>query len=754
MRPLLFFISAAAALGAPPSFEQTVTPVLNQSCVLCHNEKLSSGGLNLRAFLSASSITQSREAWEKIVSKVRTGEMPPKGMPRPAAEKLEALVNFVDVEFDRADREHKPNPGRVTARRMNRAEYADTVRDLLGVHFRATEAFPPDDSGFGFDNIGDVLTVSPVLMQQYLQAAEQIASRAVGADPLPKPGMFGKKDKIRRSDTDLIELSEQIDFDADYIVRALITGSRGQQGQPVMLLISVDGKPLKTVAIESALTAVNKQGGGTQRTNAEARVYLGHGPHVFRVSFIDDEILKTVKPEDRLSASKNIYPESIEIAGPFPAAKPDGRSSLLTCDPATGPACVERILLPLAHRAYRRPPLKQEVAELVKIQQLALDAGYTPGQSLQFAIAAILVSPQFLFRVERDLPAATAARVSDIELASRLSYFLWSSMPDAELLRIAESGKLHTRVVLDAQVKRMLADPKSIALAENFAGQWLEVRSLDAVQRDAAKFPGWNPQLKEAMRTETTMFFDAVIRENRPVTDFIDGQYSYLNDVLARHYGIPGITGPEFRRVALSSGERSGILTQASVLTVSSYPSRTSVVLRGKYLLENILGSPPPPPPPDVPALDEGSVGSSRSLRQTMEVHRANAVCASCHARMDVLGFALENYDAVGHWRTQDGKFPVDASGTFPDGKSFKNAAEMKTLLSANQPEFIRCLAEKLLTYALGRGLASYDRLTVRDIVRTTSENEFRFQPMILAIVHSLPFQQRRGAPAQELAHK
>jgi hypothetical protein len=751
MRYFIIVAFAAAMLPGATSFDLSVQPVLKQTCALCHNDKLTSGGLNITPFLDAGSLVSNREGWERILAKVRMGEMPPKGAPRPSEEKLDAFVRFVDGEFDRADRGRKPDPGRVTARRMNRAEYANTIRDLLGVHFRANQAFPPDDSGFGFDNIGDVLTVSPVLLQQYLSAAEQIASRVVGADPLPKPGLFNKKDKVRRTDTDTIEVADHIDYDADYIVRALIVGHRGAQGKPVELTMSIDGKPVKTMAVESAFTLVNRQGGATQRTSEEVRVHLAEGPHRFTASFVNDEALKAIAPGDRMNTGKNIYPESIEIAGPFASAQA-AKNDVLVCDPTGGAACVNKILTALVHRAYRRPVLKSEVAELMKVDERALDAGYNAGQSLQFAITAMLISPQFLFRIEHD--PRSVARISDIELASRLSYFLWSSMPDAELLRVAEAGKLHLPAVLDAQVKRMLADPKSSALAENFGGQWLELRSLDAQKPDPKKFPEWGPELKEAMRTETTMFFEAVLRENRPISDFITGKYSFLNERLAKHYGIPGVTGPEFRRVGLFTGERSGVFTQASVLTVSSYPSRTSVVLRGKYLLENVLGAPPPPAPPDVPPLDEAAVGTSKSLRQQMETHRANAVCASCHARMDPLGFALENYDAIGRWRNEDGKFPVDASGTLPSGKSFQTPEQMKALLAANLPEFTRCIAEKMLTYALGRGIEKFDRLTVRDIVRQTAENEYRFQAIIHGIVHSLPFLERRGAGKQEVAQK
>jgi len=455
-----------------------------------------------------------------------------------------------------------------------------------------------------------------------------------------------------------------------------------------------------------------------------------------------------------MNVNRNIYPEFIELTGPFaPAEAHVVHKKILVCDPERGAACVEQILTPLAHRAYRRPVTKEEVAELMKVYERAKTAGYTPKQSLQFAVTAMLVSPAFLFRIEHDPKPGTTGPITDTEMASRLSYFLWSSMPDDELLKLGETNRLHQPAVLDAQVKRMIADGKSEALAENFAGQWLETRSLDAVKPDAKKFPAWNAELRDAMRTETRMFFEAVLREDRPISDFIDGKYTFLNETLAKHYGIQGVSGPDFRRVELTGDQRSGVFTQGSVLTVSSYPSRTSIVLRGKYILENVLNAPPPPPPP-VPSLNEEAVGTSMSLRQQMETHRADALCASCHSRMDPLGFALENYDAIGRWRTQDGKFPIDASGSMPNGKTFNGPAEMKALLKENLPVFARAIAVKLLTYALGRGVEGFDLRTVDALVRESEEHEYRFQGLVLGIVHSAPFQQRRGEAKQEVASR
>ena len=744
------------------SFEKDVQPLLRQTCSGCHNEKLASGGLNLTPFMEASSVIAKREGWEAIIAKLKAGEMPPDGIPKPPAEKMDALLKFVQDEFEKADKNTRIDPGRVTAHRLNRAEYSNTVRDLLGVDFRASEEFPADDSGYGFDNIGDVLTVSPTLMQKYLSVAEKIAARAVGGDPLPKPGFFNNKDRVRHLPDSCIELTDIVDYDADYIVRANLLGHRGAQGKPVTLVISVDGRPYKTVTVPVQISAVNQQGGATQRGFEEVKVFLTGNQHTFRAEFVGDEELAKIPPAARTNVNQNIFPDSIELAGPFPPSEPHPtQKKILVCDPATGAACVDRILTSLTRHAYRRPVTKADVEGPLRIFTQARTAGYTPLQSLQFAVATVLVDPQFLFRLERDPKPGTSAPITDVELASRLSYFLWSSTPDDELLKLGETNQLHVPAVLDAQVKRLIADPKSSAFAENFAGQWLETRSLDAVKRDAKKFPAWNTELKEAMRTETRMFFEAVMRDDRPISDFIDGKYTFVNELLARHYGIDGVTGPDFRRVELKGDERSGVFTQGSVLTVSAYPTRTSVVLRGKYLLENVLNAPPPPPPPDVPALNEAAVGVATSLRQQMESHRADALCASCHSKMDPLGFALENYDAVGKWRTEDGKFPVDSSGKFPNGKEFKGPAEMKSLLKDNMPEFTRCVAEKMLTYALGRGVESFDRLTLQDLVRQTAQHDYKMQNLILGIVHSTPFQQRRGEPkptvakpTQEVAHK
>jgi hypothetical protein len=482
------------------------------------------------------------------------------------------------------------------------------------------------------------------------------------------------------------------------------------------------------------------------------RLHLPAGDHTFRAGFINDTFVDTLPEKEIYDREKNKFLDSITFVGPFESGvEPPSRKKILTCDPNSGRACVESIVSGLARRAYRRPVTNEEVASLLRFVDLGVREGLSVEQGIQLSIQAMLVSPHFLFRIEHQ-PDPTnpdaVHRISGIELASRLSYFLWSSMPDDELLDLAEAGRLRDPAVLDAQVQRMLADERSAALAANFAGQWLETRNLDSVTPDPEKFPTWGPELRDAMKAETRLFFEEVLRKNLPLATFLDADFTFLNGLLAKHYGIEGVKGVEFRRVPLGTEQRGGVLGQAGVLTVTSYPTRTSPVIRGKYVLENILGAPPPPPPADVPALDEAAVGTAASLRKQMEQHRSNPTCASCHERMDALGFGLENYDAIGAWRTTDGQFPVDSSGALPNGKSFTTPAEMRKILLADEHEFARTMTEKMLTYALGRGLESYDKRTVNEITRKLEASEYRFQGIIQEVVRSLPFQMRRGEAA------
>jgi mono/diheme cytochrome c family protein len=731
-------------------FRAVTAPLFDGTCSTCHKSAEFAGGLDVEAYYDPKTLTADRETWEKILAKLKAGEMPPKEVERPDAQ-IAALVQYLDGEFEKADAAITPDPGRVTARRLNRTEYTNTIRDLLAIDFRADKNFPTDDSGDGFDNIGEILTVSPVLMEKYMSAAARIAQRTIASEPLPKPVEVEyslRFKNLRRVDPSNVEATHHFDFDADYNLRITLPGQRAADAAPVTLGVWIDGRLAATKEIEtkpSGLVYFNP------RSDEQMQVMVPEGDHTLRLGFINDEFVKTLPADQVYKDRVNKWIGGVTVVGPFPTTgvKPS-RARVLICDPATGAVCVDKILSTLARRAYRRPVTRAEVAALTRFVTMAKAEGQSTEQGLALAIQAILVSPNFLFHIEHD-PAANRTSthpVSDVELASRLSYFLWNSMPDDELLSLAEKKQLRAPGVIDAQVTRMLADPKASAMAENYAGQWLEIRNLDVIKPDPQKFPAWGPELRDALKTETRLFFSEILRENRPISEFLDARYTYLNEFLANYYGISGVTGPEFRRVELTTDQRGGVLGQGSVLAVSSYPTRTSVVIRGKYILRNILGTPPPPPPPNVPALDETSVGTAGSLRQQMEKHRANPVCASCHSRMDPLGFALENYDAIGKWRTEDGNFPVDSSGVLPNGKSFATPAEMRTVLSGMMPDFSRCLTEKLLTYALGRGIGRYDKPTINTITRKLAASGYGFQTLVREIVQSLPFQSRRGEEA------
>jgi mono/diheme cytochrome c family protein len=739
---------------ASDEFDAVVRPVLTETCANCHGDVRPASGLSVTDLTSADSLVQHRTEWEAILRRLRAGDMPPAGTRRPDAVQMAAMTSYIERAFERADGSVKPDPGRMTAHRLNRSEYTNTIFDLLGIRFRAERDFPADDSADGFDNIGDVLTVSPLLMERYMSAAERIAGWALATNNLPsKPleiGYLAREQRIRRTDRSTIEAEHRVEFAGEYIVRFGLPGERpaveGFEAAPVTLGFWMDGKLMATQSIEtkpSGLVYFNPY------SEEEFRLYLPEGDHVFRAGFIDDGFVKMLPQSEAYSRQKNKFLDAIIFIGPFESkTEKDTRKKILTCDPESGRACVERIITDLARRAYRRPPTRADIDSLLRFVDLAKTNGQSVEQGLQLAIQAMLVSPNFLFRIERDPDPRNPQlvhEVSPFELASRVSYFLWSSMPDDELLALAESGKLRDPIVLEAQVNRMLADPRASAFAANFAGQWLETRNLDVVKPDPDKFKEWNAELREAMKTETTLFFEHVLRENRPIKDFLNADYTFLNERLAAHYGIEGVSGSEFRRVVLTTDHRGGVLSQGAVLTVSSYPTRTSPVIRGKYVLQNLLGMPPPPPPADVPLLEESAGGESKSMREQLEAHRQNAVCASCHRNMDPLGFGLENYDAIGRWRDADGQFPIDASGALPSGERFATAGEMRALLLLQLPQFSRTLTEKMLTYALRRGLKPYDRRTVETIHRAVESDKYRFRTLVHQIVKSLPFQARRG---------
>ena len=612
--------------------------------------------------------------------------------------------------------------------------------------------------------------MSPLLVEKYIDAAERIAARALGLAKLPpKPiqasyaddahyqegvPFTGTNGSAQRAGNSFIEARHRIDYDGVYVIQAGLAGQR-PEGKPVTMGLWVDGKLAYSEEIASTRPKTVYFSPFEMR---EFKVRLTEGVRSFRLGFANDTVGAGLTEKQAFDLKANKYPQYIGFLGPEKeATEPGSRKRILVCNPSAGGApCIERIITTLARRAYRRPVTPVDVAGLMKVARRLLERGLAGEQAVKNALVAMLVSPDFLFRIERDPRNSAAVRqLTGIELASRLSYFLWSSMPDEELLALGETGKLSQTAIVDEQIRRMLADPRSAALADNFAGQWLETRNLDSIKPAPERFPEWTPELKEAMRTETALFFDAILRENRPASEFLDARYTFLNEALANFYGIPGVSGTEFRRVELATDQRGGVLSHASVLAVSSYPTRTSVVIRGKYILENILGTPPPPPPANVPPIDEATTGELLSLRQQMERHRSDAVCASCHGKMDPLGFALENYNAIGKWRTADGKFPVDATGTLPDGSTFSGPAEMRSVLVRKLPLFTRCLTGKMLTYALGRALDSRDRPILSAIDRNWKAKQYRFQDLLFEVAHSLPFVSRRPeAGPKELAQK
>ena len=777
----------AHASSEPAAFETVVQPFLARNCYLCHNERLKNADVDLQAYGTAASIVRDPQTWEKAVMKMRTGQMPPPPVTRPSDAEIATITGWIEAELERADRLAAPDPGRVTARRLNRTEYDNTVRDLLGVKLHPADDFPQDDSGYGFDNVADVLSLSPVLMEKYMAAAERVARAALfglgdlqptlvrlqppGAKIDPSVTPLFDYDVSGLSLPNALHVIHRFPVDGEYLFRVVLGGARPAGSEPLEVGLSVDGGRPQVLALdpEGAASFFQDRQDFSGKTR-EFRARVAAGEHWIAASIVrlyeglpvsfggpnpskrPPPAPRELKPGEEPVPANGARVRHLEIVGPFEPVKGPSRASLekiYTCGHlhgGHGPACLRRIVISLAGRAYRRPVSPSEAAPLLRLASTAREQGDSFEEAIGLAIQALLVSPDFLFRIERDPEAASAAHpIRPHELASRLSYFLWASMPDEELRRSADLGTLRQPQVLAAQVRRMLKDEKAGALVEAFGGQWLQFRALESVAPDRERFPTFDNALRLSMRRETELFLATIVREDRSILDLIDGRYTFLNERLARHYGIGGVLGPEFRRVDLPvAGRRSGVLTQGSVLTVSSYATRTSPVLRGKWILENVLAAPPPDPPPGTPRLDESKISASGPLRQQMEAHRRNATCAACHSKMDPLGFGLENYDGIGTWRTADGKFPIDASGALPDGRSFHGPDEMKEILKGDRDAFAVCITEKMLTYALGRGLERSDKRTVQAIAHRLAERRYRFSALVEEIVKSLPFQMRR----------
>ena len=763
-RALIVVLILAAGLSAgeaPPakpqpaadSFTTRIKPFVQKYCAQCHGEKKQSGGLNLAAFSSTEAVVKDREAWETVRQRLDMKEMPPKKQPQPSPDEAKKVIAWIDTELTRAAQARPMTAGRVTMRRLNRVEYDRTVRDLTGVKFQPADDFPADDVGNGFDNIGDVLSLPPLLLEKYLNASEKIVQHIFEDDPKP-PVVVKVEAKNLQSTAKKSELTtirniplRQLDEAAEifttytapragelvYRVRLSVNHKDTDRDKRVQLSFRVDDKEVRS---QFANFQPNNP------VSLETRTKVSAGPHRLAMALLNPSDEKT--PENERHIVRVSYFEIEEP--PEPPKKPDAYAKVMIGEGETRDRG-RQIVAAFANRAYRRPATAAEVNRLMKLFDMAHKNGESFERAVGVALQAVLVSPHFLFRVEIDRKPDRddgSYALNDWEIASRLSYFLWSTMPDEELFRLAQTGKLHEPATLAAQVSRMLQDEKSSALVENFGGQWLNLRNLQMVQPAKRDFPTWDEQLRSAMRKESELFFAAIIREDRSILDFLDADFTYVNGRLARHYEIPGIEGSEFRRVKLPDRNRGGVLTQASVLTVTSNPTRTSPVKRGKWILENILNTPPPPPPPDVPELKEDKETVLKgSLRERMEQHRANPNCATCHERMDPLGFGFENFDAIGGWRTEDGKFTIDASGVLPDGKRFSGPAELKKVLLSKEEQFRRCLTEKLLTYALGRGVEAADRPAVEKISKAVAADDNRFNRMVLEIVESDPFLRR-----------
>jgi len=748
--------------SATTAFDSTIRPLLARYCTDCHGAAKPKAGLNLASFVDERSAGANRKVWNRVGEYVEGGLMPPEERPQPSRQDVARLIQWIKDARAAADCGRTFDPGSVTLRRLNRAEYNNTIRDLVGVDFHPADDFPSDDVGYGFDNIGDVLSLSPILMEKYLKAAESISEQAIVAGPRARGPVVAwdaqKLDakaggeptddgRILTSDGE-IAVTHHLPASGEYVL--CIRASGDQAGpEPVRMAMRIDGKELKRFDVTAS------RGHGQECT---FRQRLRQGTRRLSAAFLND-YYKPDDPDPR-KRDRNLIVESIQIEGPLYAAGsalPESHRRIIFQTPRSrheAPEAAHAILQRFATRAFRRPVPEGELSRLLKFVDLALENGDPFERGIQLAVQAILVSPQFLFRVELDSRTGSGRRrnesdgvpISDFEVASRLSYFLWSTMPDDELYRLANAGKLRSRDTLQRQVLRMLKDPKSQALVDNFAAQWLQLRNLKTVNPDRGRFPSFDEPLRAAMIRESEMFFAAVVHGDLSILNFLDSDFTYANERLARHYGLAGVKGDAFRRIKLKGHTRGGLLTQASILTVTSNPTRTSPVKRGKWVLEQLLGAPPPPPPADAPAFDENQKAlTAASLRQQMEQHRSSASCANCHSRMDPLGFGLENYDAVGAWRDKDGSFPIDASGKLPAGMSFNGPEQLKAVLKARSNEFARCLTAKLLTFALGRGLEDFDHCAVDKIVEGLVAGNYRFSALVQGIVESDPFLKRRG---------
>ena len=740
-------------------------------CLDCHDASSREAGLALDELVSTD-FDMNWEAWEKVVRKLVARQMPPSEMPRPDETTFDAAVSWLETSLERTAHQ-QPNPGRTeTLRRLNRSEYQNAIRDLLALDIDISELLPADESSHGFDNI-TVTGLSPALLDRYVSAARKISRLAVGGS---QPSVTEKMIRIRPDITQDTHVDgapigtrggSVIAFNFPrtgmYDVQVWLMRDRNEEleglREPHQLELSLDRERVELLTVEPPPKGASDK---SVDANLKIRLEVSAGPHELGVAFLKkpSSLLETVRQPFNVHFNYYRHPRigpavhQVSIRGPFDTTttgETPSRNLIFgseSVDPADEEGSAQRILAKMMRRAYRRPIELADLRTPMKLfREGRAESGYEAG--IERAVAAILVNPHFLFRIERDpagVPSETAYRIGQLELASRLSFFLWSSIPDDELLDLAANDQLAHPEVLAAQVRRMLADERSRSLVSNFAGQWLYLRNLDSIIPDMRLYPDFDDNLRQAFRQETELFFDSILSEDRSVLDLVKADYTFLNERLAKHYGIPHIYGSRFRRVAVDEkSRRGGLLRHASILTVTSYATRTSPVIRGQWVLKNLVGTPPPPPPPEVPALTENIVSAQLPIRERLEQHRANETCASCHNLIDPVGFALENFDAVGRWRDSEGGRPVDASGGFPGGSEFSGVAGLEQALLDRPELFVQTLTEKLLTFALGRGVEYYDARAVRKIVREASEKDYRFSELILGIVNSVPFQMRRS---------
>ena len=773
MRQVTFWallLSALAATALAASLPAPVKAAVGRYCLDCHDGDVTKGNLDLGKILSDDLQTHSVE-WERVVRKLAARQMPPTGKDRPAEKEFEHLVATLGSSLDQLAAK-KPNPGRTDPfHRLNRTEYRNAIRDLLDLEIDAATLLPKDDASHGFDNLtgGDL---SPTLLNRYISAAEKISRLAVGS-PISRPNGDTyrlKPDLTQEEPVANLPLGTRggtlirhtFPRDGEYEIQIRLTRDRNEmveglhETHELEVLLDRD-----TAARFQVSPPKGNRDYETVDAHLKARVPVKAGLHEVGVTFIKNSSSLVETQRDPYQARYNMHRHprlspaiyQVSVTGPYAsqeAGETASRRKLFVCypkNPGEETACAERIVSAFVRRAYRRPVVAADWAKPLKFYHEAKEAGgFEAG--IGSALSAVLVSPEFLFRIERD-PADVAPEttypISDVELASRLSFFLWSSIPDEELLAIAQRGELHRPKVLESQVRRMLADPRSSSLVENFAAQWLHLRNLESFTPDLRLFPDFDDNLREAFRRETELHFEALLREDRTVLDLIKTDHTFLNERLAKHYGIPNVYGSRFRRVALDSeSRRGGLLRQGSILTVTSYATRTSPVIRGHWLLGNLLGTPPPPPPANIPNLKENTVSETLPMRARLSAHRANAACASCHDLMDPVGFALENFDAIGRWRLTENGLPIDASGGLPDGSRFNGVTGLEDALLKHPELFVGTLTEKLLTFALGRGMSENDAPAVRRIVRDAQRDGNHFSSIVLGIVKSSPFTLRK----------